>query len=110
MNEQLGEFLQSVYSNVLTMINNAQQILRRLDKIMIALKLNPLIQVQYLELVIESKKNEGKPGQKQRVEYFEEAKRHGQIFLKVKDVKAEQEVIHEKTRSGEKWYHRFKFW
>ena len=62
MNEQLGEFLQSVYSNVLTMINNAQQSLRGLDKIMIALKLNPLIQVQYLELVIESKKNEGKPG------------------------------------------------
>ena len=44
------------------MINNAQQSLRRLDKIMIALKLNPLIQVQYLEFVIESKKNEGKPG------------------------------------------------
>lgn len=62
MNGQLGEFLQSVYSNVLTMINNIQQSLRRLDKIMIALKLNPLIQVQYLELVIESKKNEGKPG------------------------------------------------
>lgn len=62
MNGQLGEFLQSVYSNVLTMINNVQQSLRRLDKIMIALKLNPLIQVQYLELVIESKKNEGKPG------------------------------------------------
>lgn len=62
MNGQLGEFLQSVYSNVLTMINNAQQSLRGLDKIMIALKLNPLIQVQYLELVIESKKNEGKPG------------------------------------------------
>ena len=62
MNGQLGEFLQSVYSNVLTMINNVQQSLRGLDKIMIALKLNPLIQVQYLELVIESKKNEGKPG------------------------------------------------
>lgn len=62
MNGQLGEFLQSVYSNVLTMINNIQQSLRRLDKIMIALKLHPLIQVQYLELVIESKKNEGKPG------------------------------------------------
>ena len=108
MIEQLEEFLQSVHSNVLTMINNAQQSLRRLDEI--ALKPNPLTQVQYLELVIESEKNEAKPGWRQRVEYFEEAKRHAEILSKVKDVKAGQKLIQEKTRSGEKWYSRFKFW
>ena len=108
MIEQLEEFLQGVHSGVLTMINKAQQSLRRLDEI--ALKPNPLTQVQYLELVIESEKNEAKPGWKQRVEYFEEAKRHAEILSKVKDVNAGQQIIQEKARSGEKWYSRFKFW
>ena len=107
MIEQLEEFLQGVHSGVLTMINKAQQSLRRLDEI--ALKPNPLTQVQYLELVIESEKNEAKPGWKQRVEYFEEAKRHAEILSKVKDVNAGQQIIQEKARSGEKWYSRFKF-
>lgn len=108
MIEQLEEFLQNVHCNVLTMINNAQQSLRRLDEI--ALKPNPLTQVQYLELVIESEKNEAKPGWRQRVEYFEEAKRHAEMLSKVKDVKAGEKIIEEKARSGEKWYSRFKFW
>ena len=108
MIEQLEEFLQGVHSSVMTMINKAQQSLRRLDEI--ALKPNPLTQVQYLELVIESEKNEAKPGWKQRVEYFEEAKRHAEILSKVKDVKAGEKIIQEKARGGEKWYSRFKFW
>ena len=98
MIEQLEEFLQGVHSSVMTMINKAQQSLRRLDEI--ALKPNPLTQVQYLELVIESEKNEAKPGWKQRVEYFEEAKRHAEILSKVKDVNAGQQIIQEK---GSKW-------
>lgn len=105
---QLENFLQDVHSRVMSMIYQAQQSLFRLDEI--ALKPNPLTEVQYLELLIESEKNEAKPGWRQRVEYYEEAKRQAEILSKVKDVKAAQKEIQEKARKGERWYHRFKFW
>ena len=68
------------------MMFKAQQSLQRLDEI--ALKPYPQTQIKYLELVIESEKNEAKPGWKQRVQYYEEAKRQAEILSKVKDPKA----------------------
>ena len=108
MIQQLEQFLEGVHTNVMTMIDRAQQSLRRLDEI--ALKPNPLTQVQYLELLIESEKNEAKPGWKQRVQYFEEAKRHALILSKVKDAKEAEKMIRGNVRSGESWYSRFKYW
>ena len=105
---QLEEFLQGVHSRVMSMIYQAQQSLFRLDEI--ALKPNPLTEVQYLDLLIQSEKNEAKPGWKQRVEYYEEARRQAEILSKVKDIKAAEKEIKEKARKGDKWYHRFKFW
>ena len=90
------------------MIVKAQQSLRRLDEI--ALKPNPLTQIEYLELLIESEKNEAKEGWKQRVQYYEEAKRKAEMLAKVKDVNAAEKQIKEKASSGDKWYSRFKFW
>ena len=108
MIQQLELFLQDVHTGVMTKIDRAQQSLHRLDEI--ALKPNPLTQVQYLELLIESEKNEAKPGWKQRVQYFEEAKRHAVILSKVKDAKEAQKMIQGNVRSGEGWYSRFKYW
>ena len=105
---QLEEYLVNVHTKVLQMIVQAQQSLRRLDEI--ALKPNPLTQVQYLELLIESEKNEAKPGWKKRVQYYEEAKRQAQMLSKLKDVKAAEKAIQETASSGDKWYSRFKFW
>ena len=97
---KLEEYLMEVHTNVLTMIVNAQQSLRRLDEI--ALKPNPLTEIQYLELLIESEKNEARPGWRQRVQYIEEAKRQAQMLSKVKDVKAVEKEIKDKASSGEK--------
>lgn len=105
---QLEDFLQGVHSRVMSMIYQAQQSLFRLDEI--ALKPNPLTQVQYLELLIESEKNEAKPGWKKRVEYYEEARRQAEILSKVKDVNAVEKEIQQQARKGDRWYHRFKFW
>lgn len=105
---QLEDFLQGVHSRVMSMIYQAQQSLFRLDEI--ALKPNPLTEVQYLDLLIESEKNEAKPGWKQRVEYYEEARRQAEILSKVKDVPAAEKEIKEKAHKGDRWYHRFKFW
>lgn len=108
MIDNLEEFLVNVHTTVMGMIVKAQQSLRRLDEI--ALKPNPLTQLQYLELLIASEKNEAKPGWEKRVDYYKEAKRQAEILSKVKDVKAAEKMIEEKARSGDKWYSRFKFW
>ena len=108
MIEKLEEDLTEMHNNVLSMMFKAQESLQRLDEI--ALKPNPLTQIEYLELLIESEKNEAKPGWKQRVQYYEEAKRQVEILSKVKDLKAAEKLIKEETSKGEKWYSRFMFW
>ena len=108
MIEKLEGDLTEVHNNVLSMMFKAQQSLQRLDEI--ALKPNPLTRTEYLELLIESEKNEAKPGWKQRVQYYEEAKRQAEILSKVKDPKAAEKLIKEETSKGEKWYSRFMFW
>ena len=105
---RLEQYLTEVHTRVLTMIVRAQQSLRRLDEI--ALKPNPLTQIEYLELLIESEKYEAREGWKQRVHYYEEAKRQAEILAKVKDIKAAEKQIKGKASSGDKWYSRFKFW
>ena len=116
-----------MHEEVLTMIKKVQQSLRRLDEI--ALKPSQSSQVGYLEILIESEQREAKSGWKQRVKYLEVAKGHAETLSKVKDEKESQNLIKklsrdvdvqedEKTRdameklslSGDKWYHRFKFW
>ena len=108
MLKKLEDDLQDVHNKVLTMIHKAQQCLHRLDEI--ALKPNPLSSVDHLELLIQSEKQTANPGWSQRIQYYEEAKRHAQMISKVKDVKPTEQEIDEKTTSGQKWYSRFKFW
>ena len=100
--------LTEVHNNVLSMMFKAQQSLQRLDEI--ALKPNPLTRTEYLELLIESEKNEAKQGWKGRVQYYEEAKRQAEILSKAKDLKAAEKLIIEEASKGEKWYSRFTFW
>lgn len=100
--------LQGMHTKVLTMIHRAQKSLRRLDEI--ALKPNPLSSEEHLQLIIESEKQSARPGWQQRIQYYEEAKRHAQILSKVKDVKTAEEKIKDSAPSGAKWYSRFKFW
>lgn len=88
--------LQDVHVQVLTMIKKAQQSLRRLDEI--ALKPNPLTQVEYLELLIESEKREAKAGWKQRIQYLEVAKSHAEMLSKVKDEKESQKLMQTLSR------------
>ena len=105
---KLDEFLQNAHTNVLTMIYKVQECLRRLDQI--ALKPNPLSSVEHLHLLIESEKQSAKPGWQQRIQYYEEAKRHAEMISRVKDVKTAEAKIKDTKTSGEKWYSRFKFW
>ena len=108
MIEKIENDLTEVHNNVLSMMFKVQQSLQRLDEI--ALKPNPLTKTEYLELLIESEKNEAKQGWKGRVQYYEEAKRQAEILSKAKDLKAAEKLIEEEASKGEKWYSRFTFW
>ena len=129
MMKSIEDSLQDVHVQIYTTIKRAQQCLRRLDEI--ALKPNPLTQVEYLELLIESEKREVKPGWKQRIQYLEAAKSHAEILSTVKDEKESQKLMRSLSRAedvseerktresleklslgarGDNWYSRFKFW
>lgn len=131
MMRSLEESLQKVHLQVLTMIKQAQHSVRRLDEI--ALKPNPLTEVEYIEVLIESEKRGAKPGYQQRIHYYEEAKRQAKMLSTVKDEEESQQLMQNLLRKGmnksyyeeaavglanislhqdtsQKWYSRFKFW
>ena len=131
MMRSLEESLQKVHLQVLTMIKQAQHSVRRLDEI--ALKPNPLTEVEYIEVLIESEKRWAKPGYQQRIHYYEEAKRQAEMLSRVKDENESQKLMQKLSRKGmnishyeeatmglakislhqdtsQKWYSRFKFW
>ena len=131
MMRSLDESLQKVHLQVLTMIKQAQHSVGRLDEI--ALKPNPLTEVEYIEVLIESEKRGAKPGYQQRINYYEEAKRQAEMLSKVKDEKESQKLMQKLSRkcmnishyeeatmglanislnqdTSQKWYSRLKFW
>ena len=69
-----------------TMKNQIQDRLRHLDEV--ALKPDPLTQVEYLERLIESEKQDARPGCQQRLYLYEEAKIQVEIYnsRKITDV------------------------
>ena len=98
MIESIKQSVQNVHVKVLDMIKRVQESLRRLDKI--ALKPNPVTQVEYLELLIESEKREAKPGWKQRIQYLEAVKSHAELLSKVKNEKESQKLVQIWSRDG----------
>lgn len=79
--------LQFIRTKVLQMVQTINQSLHRLDEI--ALKPNPLTEVEYIELLIQSEKQERKPGWQQRIEYYEEVKQQAMLL---KTVSNEEEI------------------
>ena len=62
---------------VLQMMSEVRNSSERLDEI--ALKPNPLTEVEYIDLLIESEKMEKKPGYLDRVKYYEQVRQSAQI-------------------------------
>jgi hypothetical protein len=80
--ESLKNDFKKTQMKVYSMIGRAQQAIERLDQI--ALKPNPLTIVNYVELMIESEKQEAKPGFKQRINHLHEAKKNAEIIQRMK--------------------------
>ena len=65
------------------MVCEAQQILARLDGI--ALKPHPLNELEYIDLLTESEKQQGKPGYQKRLEYLQEARKNAKLIYQLKE-------------------------
>lgn len=77
------ENFRQVERNVYGLISRAREALERLHEI--ALKPNPLSVVQYIELLIESEKQEAKLGWQQRIEHLRNAKQKAELLERVQD-------------------------
>ena len=107
MMNQIGSFLKRVETSVMGMINEVQRSIVRLDKI--ALKPNPLTQIEHLNILIESEKQQAKAGYKQRIKFYEHAK---QKALIMKEAKGGLDSLRGDAKAGDKepWYTKLKFW
>ena len=72
----------TVKSQVMRMMHVICQSLIKLDEI--ALKPNPLADVDLLSLLLDSEKQQKNPGYQQRIKFYEEAKRNAETFIKAK--------------------------
>lgn len=101
----MKDHLAFLQGKVLEMSREAKETMQRLDEI--ALKPNPLSEVEYIDLLIESERQEGKPGYPQRIKYYQDMKQRAMIMSKLQDTHyshAEAQVS-----TSDKW-DTFKFW
>ena len=89
--------LQELQKTVLYSICQARDCLKRLDEI--ALKPNPLTEVEYIDLLIKSEEQQKKPGWKNRMQYFQAVRQQAEILAKVKDPKEFEEMARESSKS-----------
>ena len=69
-----------------------------------ALKPSPLTQVEYIQLLIESEKEQAKEGWSDRVKYLEEAKQEAELISTMKDVNdIDHRIAEERTKKKLGW-------
>ena len=78
---KLNQGLDDWYQELLILIRRTQEILKRLQDI--ALKPNPLTEVGYIELLIESEKLEARPGYQKRIQSLQKLKEKAKILRKL---------------------------
>ena len=88
---EMEKELQEMQDGVLYNIRRARECLKRLDEI--ALRPNPLTEVEYIDLLIESEKQQKEPGWQQRVASFNVVQEKAVLLAKVQD----GEVFNEQT-------------
>ena len=98
--------LQFMYGKVLEMIGTIKQSLSRLDET--ALKPNPLTEVQYIELLIQSEKDQAKQGWQQRVEYYKEMKQQAQLLKAATGPEQVAQMM--QKQPAQKLSEKVKFW
>ena len=85
MIRKLEKDLDDVRKQVRGMVKKVHDSLTKLDEI--ALRPNPLTEVEHLQLLIESEKSKKEPGFMERIKFYEQAKEDAEIVKKVKEKK-----------------------
>lgn len=106
MISNMENHLQFMYTKVLEMVHTIKKSLNRLGDI--ALKPNPLTEVEYIELLIQSEKDQAKDGWQQRVQYYEEMKQQAMLLKAAANEKEITKMLNKPP--GKSWWERFKFW
>lgn len=78
--EQINNFLLKVEEDVIAKVNEVQRALQHLDKIALRFKSNPLTQLQHLDMLIESEKQNAQPGYQNRIKMYEQAKKEAETL------------------------------
>lgn len=91
--------LEEAHAELHEMIDESRQCLERLDEI--ALKPNPLSQVEYIQLLIETEKHQGKEGWLERVKYLEDTKMQASFLAGIKNANDADQQIEEVKRKQE---------
>ena len=86
MKEELKIMYQTIFHN----IQQARKCLECLDEI--ALKPNPVTDVEYIDLLIKAEKEQKKPDWNNRIEYFYQVRQQAQLLSKMKDENAVDEM------------------
>lgn len=102
--------LKAVEIQVLNMINTVRKSLKRLDDI--ALKPNPLTEVEYIDLLIESEKHQAhQPGWMKRVEALREIRKQARIMAEVKHHNPQAlQMKHEQSHNETLWNKVSSWW
>ena len=97
MEDELHTLHQAVFCN----IRQARNCLQRLNEI--ALKPNPLTEVEYIDLLIKSEEQQKKPGWTNRVKYFRQVREQAELLSKMTDQDAVDKMTQESSKSVWQW-------
>ena len=101
----MEDHLAFLQAKVIEMSREAKESMQRLDEI--ALKPNTLSEVEYIDLLIESEKQEAKPGFQQRIKYYQDMKQKALIISKLKDT---SDIAAGAIKSSMDRWEDFQFW
>lgn len=77
--KKMEEELRVLHEAVLGMVQEARKVLNRLKEI--ALKPDPLSEVDYIDILIESEKHEAAPGWQQRMQCLQKVRQNAQLLI-----------------------------
>lgn len=107
----ITEALEYVHDQILLRVQRTQHCLKRLDEI--ALKPNPLTEIEYIELLIQSEEREAKDGYQDRLTFYQEALDQAKIMSEAKNFNVEESIKSkkaEKEKGSKGWLQKLTWW
>ena len=111
MVKNIEEALEYVHDEILKKVKITQQCLQRLDEI--ALKPNPLTEIQYIELLIKSEEREANDGYQDRVAFYKDALDQAKVMAGVQSFDVEGSLKAKKkegSKDSKGWLQRLTWW